>query len=89
MTAKSIAPGSLILVTGANGFIGSHIVVQLLEMGYRVRGTARDASKLELVREILSERNLLAKFEGVVVPDMAADEAFNRVIDGKCLLVPM
>ena len=25
-------------VTGANGFLGSHIVHQLLEKGYRVRG---------------------------------------------------
>lgn len=31
----------LILVTGASGFLASHIVKQLLEKGYRVRGTIR------------------------------------------------
>lgn len=33
----SIPQGSLVLVTGANGFIASHVVKQLLENGYKVR----------------------------------------------------
>ena len=33
-----------VCVTGANGFIASHIVQQLLQKGYAVRGTVRDAS---------------------------------------------
>jgi dihydroflavonol-4-reductase len=37
--------GSPVLVTGASGFIASHIVEQLLEGGYRVRGTVRDPDK--------------------------------------------
>ena len=37
--------GSPVLVTGASGFIASHIVQQLLEGGYRVRGTVRDPDK--------------------------------------------
>jgi nucleoside-diphosphate-sugar epimerase len=36
---------SPVLVTGASGFIASHIVHQLLEGGYRVRGTVRDPAK--------------------------------------------
>jgi dihydroflavonol-4-reductase len=33
-----------VLVTGASGFIASHVVQQLLEAGYRVRGTVRSST---------------------------------------------
>lgn len=38
---KAIKPGERILVTGANGYIGSHVVDLLLSLGYIVRGTVR------------------------------------------------
>jgi dihydroflavonol-4-reductase len=34
-----------VLVTGATGFVGAEITRQLLERGYRVRGTTRDVDK--------------------------------------------
>ncbi|KAG8164167.1 hypothetical protein KVR01_006085 [Diaporthe batatas] len=42
----ALAPSStLILVTGASGYIGSNIVREALSLGYRVRGTARTSEK--------------------------------------------
>ncbi|KAF7793978.1 hypothetical protein EIP86_005102 [Pleurotus ostreatoroseus] len=41
---------SLVLVTGVSGFLGAHVVHQLLEAGYRVRGTAR-SNKAEFVQK--------------------------------------
>lgn len=38
-----------VLVTGANGFIASHITKLLLEQGFAVRGTVRNPRKLEAV----------------------------------------
>ncbi|OHX36470.1 epimerase [Methylomonas sp. LWB] len=36
-----------VLVTGANGFVGRHVVTQLLERGHRVTALARDAGKAQ------------------------------------------
>ena len=43
----ALLPGSLILVTGASGHIGSHVVNEALLAGYRVRGTARTREKCD------------------------------------------
>lgn len=42
-----IGPGSLVLVTGASGYIGGRLVGQLLDAGYRVRCLARTPAKLD------------------------------------------
>ena len=39
-----VAPPSLVAVTGANGFLGSHVCAELLRRGYHVRATVRDPS---------------------------------------------
>lgn len=39
-----------IFVTGASGFIAKHIVLQLLEAGYNVRGSVRNQAKADEVR---------------------------------------
>lgn len=49
-----------VLVTGATGFIAQHCVLQLLEAGYLVRGTARSNGRTDRIRAVLhwSPRNL-------------------------------
>ncbi len=42
----------LVLVTGAAGFLATHVVKQLLEGGYRVRGTVRDLKHKEKIRAL-------------------------------------
>ena len=40
----AIPRGSWVLVTGASGYTGSHVVIEFLKQGYNVRGTTRDLS---------------------------------------------
>lgn len=77
----SIPVGSLVLVTGANGFIASSIVREFLERGYRVRGTVRDVKKNSWMSEkLFPNEAALGKFELCEVPDLTADHAFDKAL---------
>lgn len=64
-----------VLVTGANGFLGRHVVAALLARGHRVRAMIRPATRVEplgwpapvqVIRaDLRSAQNLEAAFEGV------------------------
>lgn len=74
--------GSLILVTGANGFIASHVVDQLLERGYRVRGSVRNATKASWVQGLFDKRHGSGKFELVAIQDTTKPEAYTEALKG-------
>lgn len=70
------------LVTGVNGYIGSHVADQLLEAGYRVRGTTRALEKVKALGAFWQEKFGPNKVEFVVVSDMAAEGAFDDAVKG-------
>ncbi|KAI0969331.1 hypothetical protein F4678DRAFT_463592 [Xylaria arbuscula] len=70
----ALPKGSLILVTGASGYIASNIIFEALKAGYRVRGTSRSAGKNEVFQS--------DDYEGVVVPNFDADGAFDDAVRG-------
>ncbi|KAF1947804.1 dihydroflavonol-4-reductase [Clathrospora elynae] len=82
MPTVVIHPGATVLVTGANGLIGSHIVDQLLRRGYNVRGTVRDVEKNKWLAEYFDCRYDSASFELVEVPDMTVEGCYDHVVDG-------
>ncbi|KAM5349766.1 hypothetical protein ACJ41O_006271 [Fusarium nematophilum] len=78
----AIPQGSLVLVTGANGFLGSHITDQFLRHGYRVRGAVRRLEKHDWLSEIFQGKYGPGRFELFKVPDMTGDKAFDEAIKG-------
>lgn len=53
--SEELPSSDLVVVTGASGFVALHCVVQLLQAGYRVRGTLRDLSREESLRSALGQ----------------------------------
>ncbi|KAJ4295303.1 hypothetical protein N0V90_007314 [Kalmusia sp. IMI 367209] len=79
----TIPKGSLILITGATGFVASHVAKQFLERGYRVRGTVRDLNKASwLVSDVFKVYADQAAFELILVPDFTAENAFSEAVKG-------
>ena len=78
----ALAPGSLVVVSGATGNIGSHVVDQLLRAGFRVRGTVRDAERGGWVKEHFGAKYGADRIEIVEVKDMGAPGAFDEAVKG-------
>jgi len=78
----TIRKDALVLVTGVNGFIGSHVADQLIKSGYKVRGTVRAQDKAAWLYELFANIYGGGQFEAVEVSDMAADGAFDIAVQG-------
>ncbi|KAH7337250.1 hypothetical protein B0J17DRAFT_700339 [Rhizoctonia solani] len=75
----SITHPANVLVTGANGFIGTWVCKTFLEKGYRVRGTVRSSSKGEYLLEAFKEYG--NRFTYHVVEDFTKSGAFDGAIE--------
>ncbi|KAL4981300.1 hypothetical protein BDW68DRAFT_183642, partial [Aspergillus falconensis] len=69
-----------ILVTGANGFVGTWVVRQLLENGNRVRAAVRSLERGAHMRELFSSYS--GSLEIVAVGDMTEPNAFDQAVVG-------
>ncbi|KAJ5817358.1 NAD-dependent epimerase/dehydratase [Penicillium robsamsonii] len=72
--------GSRILVTGANGFIGSNVVHSLLELGFKVRGTVRSAKPW--LDNMFREKFGPDAYESVVLANFESVDTLVEVMDG-------
>ncbi|KAH8114631.1 hypothetical protein DFH11DRAFT_1592236 [Phellopilus nigrolimitatus] len=71
----TLNPQSLVLITGATGYLGAHVVHQALEAGYRVRATARPA-KVEILKASYE-----GKIEVAAVADLATGDYTEALKD--------
>jgi len=82
ISSPAIPYGSLVAVSGVNGFIGSHVADQALAAGFRVRGTTRSLHRGGWVQEYFKNKYGSEVFELVEVPDMTIDGAFDSALEG-------
>jgi hypothetical protein len=78
----AIPQGSTVLVTGVNGFVGSHIADQFLHYGFNVRGTVRNVAKSHWMLAHFEETYGQGRFDLVAVPDIAAERALDDAVKG-------
>lgn len=72
----------LVLVTGATGYIAGHCIRELMEHGYRVRGTVRslaDSAKTDHLRKIASQ---LGGSLELVEANLSSDKGWNEAVAG-------
>ncbi|XP_010481941.1 PREDICTED: dihydroflavonol 4-reductase-like [Camelina sativa] len=70
-----------VCVTGASGFIGSWLVMRLLERGYFVRATVRDPGNLKKVKHLLDLPNAKSKLT-LWMADLSDEGSYDDAIKG-------
>lgn len=68
------------LVTGATGFIGAHVVDELLRRGIKVKGTTRSLSKAQKMCQDRPEHADMLDFD--VITDLAHPGVFDEAAQG-------
>lgn len=76
MEDLALPRGSLILVTGATGYIASHIIQEALNLGYRVRGTLRTQEKAKLATTVFDS----PLFTAHVIEDLTNDSDLDQAV---------
>ncbi|GAA6018335.1 hypothetical protein JCM10207_000809 [Rhodosporidiobolus poonsookiae] len=75
----AITTDSLVLVTGASGYLGAHVAQQALERGFRVRGTVRSTEKGDFLTKLFKDD---PKWSYAIVEDIQQEGAFNEAVKG-------
>lgn len=79
----SLSPRSWVLVTGVNGYVASHIAKQLLQRGFRVRGTVRDLDRTAwLVKDAFKRYADNGDFDLIAIKNFTAEGVYDSALEG-------
>ena len=82
----ALPKGSLILITGATGFIGANTVQEALDAGYKVRGTSRSEEKANETKKIFNNN---PNFSTAIVPNVEHAGAWDEAVKGVNAIIHM
>jgi NAD(P)-dependent dehydrogenase (short-subunit alcohol dehydrogenase family) len=71
-----------VLVTGGNGFVGSHCIVELLRQGFQVRATLRDLSKEAPARTAIAATGAPLESLSFVAVQLTQDAGWDTALHG-------
>ncbi|KAF9889734.1 hypothetical protein FE257_007040 [Aspergillus nanangensis] len=78
--STTIPPGGLVLITGVNGFLASHLALQLLQRGYAVKGTVRTPETASWITSAMKSHYPNAPFQAVVIPNLSAPGIMDSLL---------
>ena len=70
-----------VLITGVSGFIANHCAVELLNNGYRVRGTLRSLARSAQVKGVLAKHADTSRLE-FAEADLESDAGWDAAVAG-------
>src|SRR5262252_1770068 len=74
---------STVLVTGGSGFVGSHVLIQLMNAGHTVRTTVRSVHREESVRAMLRNAGAEAGSQlSFFAADLTRDQGWADAVAG-------
>ena len=76
-----------ILVTGASGFLASHIILRLLQDGHTVRGSVRNTAKGAGIRAALAAQGADVSALEIVALDLTSDTGWDAAMVGISTLI--
>lgn len=80
MSSTSASKASLVLVTGASGFLGSQTALEALKAGYSVRLVFRREAQAEQWRAKYPRE--LSRTQTVIIPSFEKEGAFDEAMKG-------
>ena len=76
-----------VLLTGISGYVGLHCAAELLNQGYKVRGSLRDLAKMDEVLDALKTASVDTSLLEFVELDLLRDEGWGKSTHGVTYLM--